>query len=156
MLARLHILPAGLALLVSAFQFSRRIRTTYPALHRYSGRIYIVAGAVGAFIIAFKAHGTPVTRFGFGTLAVIWAWSVWQTHRHGPRAILPLTRWDDPKLFVDVRCRDVATRACYPGAWRRPPFDQAHAIVAGLSWIVNLVVAEWLFVERLRQFNAMG
>ena len=52
-LARLHILPAGLALIVGTFQLSRQIRTTYPALHRYSGRIYIVAvvaGAVGGFV----------------------------------------------------------------------------------------------------------
>jgi uncharacterized membrane protein len=70
-LARLHILPAGLALIVSAFQFSRRIRTTYPALHRYSGRIYIAAVVAGAVDGFDKAHGSPVTSFGFGTLAVI-------------------------------------------------------------------------------------
>jgi uncharacterized membrane protein len=57
-------------------------RTTYPALYRYSGRIYIaavVAGAVDGFV---KAHGSPVTSFGFGTLAVIWAWSLWQAYRY--------------------------------------------------------------------------
>ena len=93
-LARLLIFPAGLALIVSAFQFSRRIRTTYPGLHRYSGRIYItagVAGAVGGFVIAFKAHGSPVTSFSFGTLAVIRACSVAGISLR-PRAILPLTR----------------------------------------------------------------
>ena len=33
-------------------------------------------------------------------------------------------------------------------------FDQAYATIAWMCWIPNLVLAEWLFVERLKLPNS--
>jgi uncharacterized membrane protein len=154
-LARLHILPAGLALSVGAFQFSARIRTRYPTLHRYAGRIYIaavLAGAVGGLLIAFRAHGGAVTGFGFATLAVLWAWSVWQAFRYArARDFLNHQRRMIRNYALTFA---VVTLRVEPAILERGVglgFDHAYAIVAWLSWVGNLVLAEWWLVERLRR-----
>ena len=152
-LARLHVLPGGLALIVGAFQFSRRIRSRYPTLHRYVGRIYIaavLAGAVGGFLIAFRAHGGAITGFGFGTLAVIWAYSVWQAYRYArARNFLDHQRWMIRNYALTFAAVTLRIELVSLEHGFGLSFDQAYAIVAWFSWIGNLVVAEWLFVERL-------
>src|SRR5690242_246609 len=43
-----HILGGLIAITIGPFQFSRRIRTTYPKLHRITGRIYLTSIVIGA------------------------------------------------------------------------------------------------------------
>lgn len=156
-LARLHVLPGGLALIVGAFQFSRRVRARYPALHRYSGRIYIaavLAGAAGGFLIAFRAHGGAITGFGFGMLAVIWAYSVWQAYGYArARDFLNHQRWMIRNYALTFAAVTLRIELAILEHGLGFGFDDAYAIVAWLSWILNLVIAEWVFVERLRRPN---
>lgn len=42
-LTLLHVVPGGLFLALAPFQFSARIRTRHPALHRWSGRVLLLA-----------------------------------------------------------------------------------------------------------------
>ena len=49
-----HIVPGGLALLIGWIQFSKKIRTRQPLLHRRIGKLYvisvIISGICGVFI----------------------------------------------------------------------------------------------------------
>src|SRR2546423_7610345 len=41
-----HILPAMLFMVLGPLQFVRRLRTRYPQVHRWSGRVFLIASAV--------------------------------------------------------------------------------------------------------------
>src|SRR5690349_18881450 len=52
----IHIVSAGLALLVGGLQFSRRLRRRSVRLHRWIGRTYVASvlvGGVSAFVMSF-------------------------------------------------------------------------------------------------------
>ncbi|MGD0191234.1 MAG: DUF2306 domain-containing protein [Rhizomicrobium sp.] len=70
-----HTFFGPLALLAGPFQFWTALRARRPALHRWTGRVYVlsctVAGVAG-LAAALHASGGPVATIGFGTLAIAW------------------------------------------------------------------------------------
>jgi uncharacterized membrane protein len=72
--ARLHIIPADLALILGAFQFHSGLRKRWTNLHRNSGRAYVIlvlTGTVGGLFLALYAPFSPATRLGFASLAAV-------------------------------------------------------------------------------------
>jgi len=70
-----HMLIAPIALFVGPLQFLPKLRAKHPKLHRYAGRIYVVActiAGIGALAVVPHALGGPVAGVGFGMLAVAW------------------------------------------------------------------------------------
>ncbi len=70
-----HILIAPLALLLGPFQFVAGLRQRRPAVHRWTGRVYVVAcltAGLAGLATAFHASGGPVAGWGFGLLAALW------------------------------------------------------------------------------------
>ena len=59
-----HMIPGALLLLLAPFQFSRRLRTRHPAVHRWNGRFLLslvaVAGASGIFLGLAKPFGGAI------------------------------------------------------------------------------------------------
>jgi len=73
-----HMIVAPIALLTGPWQFIPRLRARRPRLHRWTGRLYVVAcvvAGVAALTTAPFASGGPVAGLGFGTLAVLWLWT---------------------------------------------------------------------------------
>lgn len=72
---RIHIAAAGVALMLGPFQFLGSLRRRSPALHRWSGRIYVAAcftgGLAGGAIALYSTSGL-VAGLGFLALAVLW------------------------------------------------------------------------------------
>ena len=71
----IHILGGLVAIVIGPFQFSRRIRTAYPKVHRITGRIYlssIVIGALGGMIMAATTTRNFVYASGLFSLALAW------------------------------------------------------------------------------------
>ena len=70
-----HITGGSVALLLGPWQFSTKLRERALNLHRWLGRIYLAAVALGSlagFTLAFFSEEGPPTHFGFGALAVLW------------------------------------------------------------------------------------
>jgi uncharacterized membrane protein len=68
-----HLIPGALLMLLVPLQFSSRLRTRYPAVHRWSGRVLLsfvaVAGASGIYLGLAKPYGgalesSATTLFG--------------------------------------------------------------------------------------------
>lgn len=58
-LTLLHVLPGIVFMILGPLQFVRRLRTKYPATHRWSGRVFLTASAViGVTGLAMAAMGT--------------------------------------------------------------------------------------------------
>ncbi len=147
-----HIFGSAVALSLGAFQFSSRLRTTRPQLHRWMGRLYLGAGVLiggtGGLLLAMHAFGGLPARLGFGVLAVVWLYT-------GARAYLAIRggdtvthrRWmvrNFSLTFAAVTLRLYLPASAVAGV----PFEVAYPVIAWAAWVPNLIVAEWWFNRR--------
>ncbi len=152
--AGMHVLGAGVALLLGGFQFVGKIRNKAINVHRWSGRIYLTAvliGGIGGLVLAGQATGGPVARIGFGMLAVTWLYSGAQAYaavRAGDIASHQLWMARNFSLtFAAVTLR------IYLGVLQGPfelTFEEAYPVVAWLAWVPNLILVEWFIATRSR------
>lgn len=83
----LHFAAGGLILVLGSIQLLDSVRVRFPGLHRWIGRVYIVAcllAAVGglSFILAKGTIGGVVMNFGFGFYGVLMGLAAVQTYRY--------------------------------------------------------------------------
>lgn len=144
-----HVFAAAVALLFGPLQFSTRLRSARPQLHRWMGRAYLglgvlVEGLSGLYLSVY-AFGGIAARTGFATLAVCWLYT-------GLRAFLAVRRraiaehrkWlvrNFALTFGAVMLRLYIPASDFVGA----DFGAAYAAIAWLCWVPNLVFAEWRY-----------
>jgi len=156
-----HMLIAPAALVLGPLQFFPGLRARHPTLHRWSGRVYVLACIVsgaGALATSPFASGGRVAGLGFGILAVLWigttvaAWisAVWRAlewHRL-------LMRFSYAMTFGAVVLR---LQIPIGYAWGYSNYSSMSPILAFTSWIPNiLIVALYSALEarrRSRPFN---
>jgi len=157
-----HVLVAPIALVVGAPQFFPSIRTRHPSIHRWVGRIYVLAcvlagcAALGA---APFASGGPVASVGFGLLAVGWiGTTLWGWRAAVARKFLLhrlLMRFSYAFTFAAV-----TLRVQIPLGFLLFHFASYPAMsvwLAYISWIPNvLAVALFSFVVQRRKLHARG
>ncbi|GAA0964604.1 DUF2306 domain-containing protein [Acrocarpospora macrocephala] len=154
-----HIFSAGLALVVGPFQFAKAIRRRYLNLHRWIGRTYLISiafASTSGFLMAFYNSAGLVGFFGFGSLAVLWAW----TSYRGYRAI----RARDLASHQAWMIRSFALTFAAPtlrlwfgvligvqllaGSFTEEMVSNAYAAVPFMCWLPNIVVAELMIRRR--------
>jgi len=157
----LHIVFAGLALMLSPLQFSTRLRARMPRLHRVVGRIVLssvgVGGCAGLAIAPWNLAG-PVGIAGFGLLALLWLSFAWRAlgaarrrdfveHRRWAIRTFALTYAGVTlRLWVGVM---IALQTGFGGIDEDLAFTRAYHLVPFLAWVPNLIVAE-RFLRRTR------
>ena len=144
-----HIFASVLALGLGPFQFSTRLRTSRPALHRWLGRVYlgigVLVGGVAGLAMAAHAFGGPIARLGFAGLALAWLVTgscAYRAIRAGNVALH--RRWmvrNFALTFASVTLRLWLPASIASGV----AFEVAYPVVAWLCWVPSLVLAEWLF-----------
>lgn len=147
-----HAFGAGLALALGPWQFSARLRATRPRLHRWAGRLYLLAGVgvggVSGLGLAFLAQGGVPARLGFAGLALAWLY----TGLRGLQAI----RAGQPARHRQWMLRNHALTLAavslrlYLGlalalGW---PFELAYPVIAWLCWVPQLALAQWWLRRR--------
>ncbi len=86
-----HVAGAATALLLGPLQFPTRLRARFRKFHHWIGRIYVVSCLVGGaagFVLALGASTGPISKTGFGALAI--AWIVRDVTRMASRDAVPL------------------------------------------------------------------
>ena len=142
----LHVAGSVIALLVGPLQFVRRIRARWPAFHRATGRIYILACAVGApsgFVLALGTTSGPIAGGGFAMLAVLSAAFTWL----GYRAAVD-RRFGDHREWMlrsyALTAAAITLRLMIPAAFvLELEFVPAYRVIAWLSWTTNLALIEY-------------
>ena len=157
-----HIVGGGLALLLGPWQFWAGLRRRRPRVHRWTGRGYLTAVAVGgvaALVMApFNSVGF-VGFFGFGTLGVLWLWTGWRGYRAirsgDVRAHQAWMIRNFACTFAAVTLRlwiGVLLGVQIPFLGSEPDieaaFANAYAAVPFLAWLPNVVVAELMIRRR--------
>ncbi len=141
----LHIVGAILALALGPFQFLARSRGWHPTVHRWMGRLYllgVLTGGTSGLYLAPFSYGGPTTHVAFGGLGVLWLATGLLAYRAiRARRIEEHRRWMTRNFALTLA--GVMLRLWMPGLLAGGvPFDAAYPVVAWLSWIPNLLVAE--------------
>jgi uncharacterized membrane protein len=158
----LHISFAGLALLLSPLQFATRLRTRARRVHRAVGRVVLgaiaIGGLAGLVLAPYNVAG-PVGTAGFGLLALLWlgfSATAFRAIRRGD--VVAHRRWMvrafaltygavTLRLWLGVL---ITAQIGIWGADDGTAFDRAYLLVPFLSWVPNLLVAEWYLSARRR------
>ena len=148
-----HAFGGGIALIFGAFQFHRGILTRRRAAHRLMGKIYVGAATlvgVSGLYMSWYAFGGPITQVGFAGLAIAVLYTTttaFTTIRRGD--VANHRRWmirSYALIFAAVTLRiELPLLSMYFKA-----FTPAYQMVAWLSWVPNLLVAETLLAAERR------
>lgn len=142
-----HAFAAGLALLLGPWQFSTRLRARRPQVHRWIGRVYLVAGivvgGVSGLLLSRIAQGGWVAQLGFASLALVWLYTGYRGYRairRGERA--EHRRWMLRNHALTLAA--VSLRLYIPLALANGiPFEAAYPVIAWICWVPHLVIAQW-------------
>lgn len=157
----LHFAAGGVILVLGCIQLLGGVRARFPALHRWLGRVYVLASLLAGvggltFIVLKGTVGGTVMDIGFGLYGVLMIICALQTYRHARARRLELHRAWALRLFV-LALGSWLYRMDY-GFWLlltdgwghtddfRGPFD---ILMAFFFYVPNLVVAE-LFIRARR------
>ena len=142
-----HVAVSAVALLLGPAQFSAKLRSSQPSLHRWSGRLYLivvlVAGVSGLYLSQFAFGGRSV-KLAFAALAVAWLYTGYRAYaaiRGGK--VFEHRRWvvrNFSLTFAGITLR----LYIFAGLAMNVPFEVVYSSVAWL-WLLNLVFAELLF-----------
>lgn len=157
----LHFVAGGVILVLGSVQFIGRLRVRHPRVHRWLGRVYVIAALLASvgglvFISVKGTIGGPVMDVGFGLYGLLMIVAAVQTIRYAR------DRWLDAHRAWAVRLYALAigswlyrmdygfwltlTRGLGHSSDFRGAFDVAMAF---FFYIPNLLVAE-LFIRRTR------
>lgn len=147
-----HLVGGLTALAIGPWQLNTRLRQGSLGRHRWMGRVYVIAvaiGGVGGLALAPGSMFGLVTHLGFGLLAVLWltaTMQAWLRIRAGDRAAH--RRWmirSYALTLAAVTLRFWLTLSQVAGI----PFPDAYQAVAWVCWVPNLVIAEWIVLRRI-------
>lgn len=152
-----HALSASVALLIGPFQFLPRLRQKrWLPLHRWLGRLYllgILLGGLSGFYMARLAHGGFPAQVGFTMLSLLWLFTATMA--------LQRIRTGNVRAHEQWMIRNYAltfaavTLRLYLGLGQvflpEVGFTAVYITTAWISWIPNLLIAEWLIYRRQPQ-----
>ncbi len=146
------VLPAGL------IQFSPYLLRVHKKLHRLSGWIYVlivlVLVAPSGFVMGIYANGGFSSQLGFCLLAGLWFYSTFQAVRNAKsKNFVAHRKWM-------IRSFALTLSAITLRAWKfilvylfHPPPMDTYRVVAWLSWVINLAVAEYIILKTIKHEN---
>ncbi|TXK76014.1 DUF2306 domain-containing protein [Paenibacillus sp. N3.4] len=151
-----HAVSAGVALVIGWLQFVKRLHHQAPNIHRAIGYVYsamiIIAGLTGIYL-AFFANGGWFAQVGFGTLSVLWLYTLFR----GLKSIIverdptEHSRW--MKRNYALTCAAITLRIYIglAGAFLGlPDTNDTFFVIAWMAWVPNLLIAELMIGERTR------
>ncbi|GII92447.1 DUF2306 domain-containing protein [Sinosporangium siamense] len=163
-----HVVSGGLALLLSPVQFAARLRARVPRVHRVCGRVTFVslvaAGGAGLVLAPFSLAGMTGT-LGFGALGIltlVFAAAAFLAIRRGD--VAAHQRWavrTFALIYAGVMLRLwqmtlVPLQVAVYGIAEDVAFDRSYGLMPFLSWVPNLLVAEWMLRRQRRRSPASG
>lgn len=151
----IHVFSAILVLLAGYTQFSNRLKTHFPNIHRWSGWLYVVvtlllAGPSG-FIIGVYANGGLSSQIAFCLLALLWMlFTAIALFKILKKQVSSHKAWM-------MRSFALALSAITLRAWKyilvalfHPKPMDVYQIVAWLGWTLNLVIAEIIIFNNIK------
>src|SRR3954470_8301014 len=162
----LHVVFAGLALLLSPLQIAARLRARAPRLHRAVGRIVLgciaVAGCAALVMAPFNTAG-PVGAVGIGITALVWLFCAAAALRAIRRRDVAAHRSWAVRTFaltytaVTLRVGTLTVMGLLVALFGMDAdvaHTRAYTAFLLLAWAIDLAVAECYLVTRHRRTGA--
>jgi uncharacterized membrane protein YozB (DUF420 family) len=154
-----HIFLGSIALLAACLQLWPWLRGRHPVVHRWSGRAYVFAcvfGGLAVLTIAPLSYWGPNQRTANTMLALLWILTTVVGFRLARKR-----RFADHREWM-IRsfalCFSIVTNRLWtilvlivfaPDAGDEAAMAQAIGVGTWMSWVVNLLIAEW-WLQRTR------
>jgi Predicted membrane protein (DUF2306) len=145
-----HVFTSIFVLLAGFTQFSRYILRRYPKLHRWLGMSYVlivvfISGPAG-FVMGIYANGGLPARTSFVLLAFLWVLFTVLAYGYARKKKFEVHRaWMMRSYALTlsaITLRVYAYLFDVLNIHARPA--EVYITIAWLSWVLNLLVAEWL------------
>ena len=146
--AAVHFGVGGLVLLIGPFQFLSGLRAKWPALHRWTGRIYVAGclwSAIAAFVLATNTNAGGIARTGFSLLAIFWfAATSMALVRARQKNFVEHRKWMIRSYALTLAA--VTLRVYLPISLfaLELPFAVAYPVISFACWVPNAIIAEWM------------
>ena len=155
-----HIAGAMLVIIIGPFQFLLGSLTqSYRRLHRWLGKTYMVGvllGGIGGLYMSFFAYGGVPARVGFAMLAVAWLFSGYMAYRHIRNREIELHKqWMIRNYALSFSGVTLRLWLAVLGV-SSVEFVEAYVLAAWLSWVPNLIFAEWMVGRSRAKNTRMG
>jgi uncharacterized membrane protein len=144
-----HGFGGAIAALIGPFQLITRLRTSWPRVHVWMGRTYllaVLAGGLAGLYFGPKSTAGLVGSIGFTTLAVFWLYSGAQAYiaiRGGN--VQAHRRWMLRNYALTFGAATLRIELPLLIIFGGLTFPAAYTVVAWLSWVPNwLIVEAWL------------
>jgi len=142
-----HVYTGMFILISGMLQFPEYIRKHFPAVHKWSGRIYafgiiFIAGPAG-LVMGYYGNGGLVSQVAFCILAVLWVVFTWKAVAAArTRRIETHKKWMYRSFALTLSAISLrAWKWLFVFLFAPRPMDVYH-VVSWLGWTGNLLVAE--------------
>jgi len=145
-----HVFSSPIVIISGLLQFNRRIMRNYPGVHRKTGYLYIITvlfvSGPSAFIMSLYATGGYITQVSFVTLTILWILFTIQALRVVKKGAYDNhVKWMIRSYALTL---SAVTLRFYAYLFDYFNLDisprETYTIIAYMSWIPNLVFAEFL------------
>jgi hypothetical protein len=151
-----HVYTGMFVLVSGILQFPGYIRKRFPAVHKWSGRIYaggiiLIAGPAG-LIMGFYGNGGWISQTAFCILAVLWIISTFRgVAAARARHIAVHKRWMYRSFALTLSAISLrAWKWLLVLLFAPRPMDVYH-IISWLGWTGNLLIAELIIYFTLKK-----
>lgn len=151
----LHLSGGVLTLLLGWLQFVGRLRSAYPRLHRWTGRVYLIGLLVAATGATAMVLTTPLgwtTAYAFAVMIGAWlttALLAWLAIRKGD--IATHREWMRRNYIITFAFVTFRLAGKIPGLYSMGSLQEVFTTFGWMSWTVPLLLSEaFLAVRRLQ------
>jgi uncharacterized membrane protein len=147
-----HITFGGIALLSGWTQFSRKLRDKNLNMHRWLGKVYVIAvvfSSLAGLFIAFFASGGIISSLGFGLLAILWFATVVKAYTSiRKKKIREHENWMIRNYALAFAAVTLRIYLPLSQAAFHIDFTLAYRAISWLCWVPNLIIAGIIISRR--------
>lgn len=145
----IHVLTSCFLLIAGTTQFSARIISRYPVLHRRMGAVYIIVllflSGPSGLIMAIYANGGPIAIAAFLSLSILWIFTTGTSYYFlKKKDYVKHANWMTRSFALTLSA--ITLRIWKPSLAMSTdigPMD-LYRLVAWLGFTPNLLIAEWI------------
>lgn len=148
-----HILFSIFSLIAGLTQFSDYLLNKHKTVHRTMGYIYVIdvlclAGPSG-LIMAFYANGTIVSKTSFVLLALLWiGFTAFALLKAIQKEFRAHQAWMIRSFALTMSAITLRLLALILPHIVHLDARTEYALIAWLSWLLNLLIAEWIIYAK--------
>jgi uncharacterized membrane protein len=155
-----HIGTSILVLFFGVLQFIRPVLNKAPKIHRLLGKIYVAVvlflAAPSGFILGLYANGGWLARTSFVSIAVLWWYFTFSAYRYAVKGKFKLHKAAMYRSYaLTLSAITLRTYVYFLSGLIYLPAKDMYTLVAWLSWVPNLIVAEILIRRKKTEENIL-